>query len=187
MRSRFSRGGFGRRGARRKEPVSWIRSASNAANAAGAGAALTLFTPNVLVTGAQDLRLTLRRLKVDILPVITAAPTNADSFLVWGIILVGITEGVPSPLFITAADQRADWLSHGIIGNNQYRQAAQTEAIAGTAKDMVIDVRAMRKVDADQAIVLTYDIFNPATGAIDATGRVQLNAFSSALFSRTMK
>lgn len=176
---------FSRKGTR--EPLVWSRGTfSGAINAAGGTGVATVFAPTALVAGTIDTRLTLRRFKMHIMPVAVAARANNSSFLLLGLALSSIGAPAPSPAMLTTAGQQEDWLFLGVYDISAYFNATAVDN-PGYDRVIHIDVKSMRKVDQDQVVSISWDIFNPTTGVRDTTATLALNGVSSSLFSRTRR
>lgn len=204
---RFSRLG-GRRSGGGREPVMFDRREGStggvgtniaAAGAAGVAAFSTLFDPTNVIAGMQDLRLTLRRLRVLLSGVATLGGAGGavanDVFTIFmGITLASPAE-TPDPAVIGATGQRDDWLWLYTQQLQFTGAAPQSFSVIPTynLKNQIglIDVRAMRKIDQDQTIQFVAKV-NTAEPSLTsahtvATATLQFQLVSSALYSRTMK
>lgn len=115
-----------------------------------------------------------------------AGSINNDLTLQLGIYMAGAGEPVRNPSLPTAGDSIADWLYLGrfYIGYTgapptQFGQANPGFPSTG------IDVRAMRKVTADEVVTLVFALGRAGAGALNAADSVTVVTQSDALFSRT--
>lgn len=213
---RFRRRRFGGRSARPREPLIFDRrnvplTEGQNIFAASTAAIATLFDPTNVIAGMQDLRLTVRRIRFTAcftVNIVGATLVQNDAIALY----LGVLMGQPSenavPSLIAAGGQREDWLWLGTTSLVFGAAAPQNftpsilrniENQAGGAFAVgLIDIKAQRKVDQDEAILLYAQVDNTnqpggsrsltnvahnATAATIVTGSV----VSSVLYSRTMK
>lgn len=204
---RFRRGGSFRRTRRPREPVAWFRQEISvfAAPAFNTPLALEVFDPSVLVVNPQDLRLTLRRLKLEIFPTVTFSAAAAQGIILGlGVYMTGSAAGLETrdPLFTVAEDQETDWLylahtsttipAGASVGffNSTAASGGAANPLRGTSFDALSpDIRAMRKLDMNQTIAVSVNLkrLDAATFAAPTQTRFGFVVDVSALYSRTMK
>lgn len=197
MRRRFHRGG----GRRPKEPVSWLRQeifTRNATLGLGNPLAIAVFDPELVVFGNIDTRITVRRIKLEVMPHYHISANTAAQALVFGmgVYMAGAGEPGRNPNLVTEEDQETDWLylchTTALVaaGVSDVFPANEAEDIRGTAYDAnAPDIKTMRKLDAQQTIVCSIAVkqlnITDFTAPTITIGAMTLDA--SVLYSRTMR
>lgn len=193
---RFRRHSGGRRA---KEPVSWLRSETFTRNATlGLGTALqtVIFDPESVVFGAVDTRITVRRIKLEVFPLVTVTVNAAAQVLICG---MGVFMGDASlpqrnPNLVTEEDQETDWLylSHRplTIAAGAASYTLENFQRGNTAWDAFApDIRSMRKLDNQQVLLCTIAFkqldITDFTAPTVTVGASMIDA--SVLYSRTMR
>lgn len=165
------------------------------ANAFGTVSELAIFDPRTVISGNQDLRLTIRRVLLDIDILFTFSAAVAQPLIVGiGLYARRVTEGAHDPLLTAAEDQRADWmwLTHFnftiAAGAGSYVTGEFGSQVNGTSLNHP-SIRAMRKLDQDELLVLAANTkrADPATFAAPTQTRFGIVADASVLYSRTMR
>lgn len=192
MRSGFRRRRFGARGGRRA-PAYWLRTPRATLDVSVGGPGPTASATSIL-TGAAlegnlaslDRRVTLLRLRINWSYVITTGFTAAANpcRVVLGIQFAGVGETAKDPAQVLAADQRADWLDlwYADLGAGTVNDTSKT-----LGYDCVRDIRAKRKIDADEALAVVGKLETLNGGALPAAGTVRISYTSSALFQETKR
>lgn len=183
---RFRHRRFGMR--RSRDPVMWFRAAQanqfiqiTAAAPLTAGTA-AVFGGTLLQTGIDE-RLTLRRLRLLVMYNATAT-VDADLIFTLGVFFAGVAGTTRDPNIVAAADQQADWLGLRVYPV-QSTGAPTMGGLIQVPSDW--DIRAQRKVDADQSIVVSAKLGRVSSAALSANQTLNIRVWSSALFSRTRR
>lgn len=117
--------------------------------------------------------------------VIGSGALNVDLLvMLW---LAAIGEPDRSPNMLAATDQAADILDWFSIPVRRSGGSLPVNSDPLLARHFKSDVRAMRKVDEDQAIRINILPINVDTGVTLADGTYRLRWLGSALFSRTSR
>ena len=171
-----------------REPVMWVRVAGRPlvqiqlTSAAPQSISAALFGGSQVDAGI-DQRLTTRRIKV---AVFNGGNTivDTDLMVMCGLGLFGQGEvGTRTPLLATVADRQVDWL-------DLWAQPAVASQVALASIDYRYfnrDIKAMRKVDEDQNLSLSFELFRASGGGVSAAQVVNLTVAQSVLFSRTKR
>lgn len=197
FRRRSSRG-FSRRGTR--EQLIWARQNTRQVVTTGFGnpVSLSVFTPSgILASATLDERFTIRRLRLQCnWKAVYTAGAQVPFYFVLGVELLGQQEPAADPALAAATDQQADWLA--IQACNAFIPSAAAVTIASNDANGItggqnrlgdIDVRAMRKVNTDQSIVVTLNEkqVDPAVDGAPTRSRLVLDVHASVLFQRTRR
>lgn len=184
----FPRRRFGSRGRRVRsfrEPVVWNRFVNSIAVVNGTLISATLFDPAQLIAGNVDERLTLRRLILDFSATEQVVSVAADVDILASVRLAGKGQPDRNPNMLAAADQDADLLDWFAVPVR--RSGASTAQFFGADFTHRRNIRAMRKIDVDQILLVTATAINVNTGVALADGTERLRWLGSALFSRTSR
>jgi len=175
------------------EPKQWFRQNSDVeSDDPNDPVGTDIFAPNTLaLMAAQDFRVTVLRIKL----VITGFTTQVSNFAVapfhWvcGVVVLGLDEVLPDPYMVTDADVQADWLGVWSDHSRCFRgadSAEVTQQIEQSHFGFDLDVKAKRKLDADQRIVFVAKISDVLiTGT--SSPSLHLQYVSSVLWQRTLR
>lgn len=194
---RRTRGSFRSRGSR--EPLMWDRAEVLQRSALGFGVVdfAVLFDPSTIVAGNQDLRVTVRRVLLYVSPFLVFSAAVAQALVFgMGIYIKRVGEPARDPLLAAAADQRADWMAlqyKGVVvgagAQTTFLGVADTLITGGARSSLLFDVRAMRKMDQDEQLVLCHNDkrIDAADFAAPTETARAVNVESSVLYSRTKR
>lgn len=186
------RAGFSRK--KFREPTNWDRvkmiGQSGTSIFTGAGTAIIVWDPTQLISGGQDLRVTMRRLMIDgaCAFTVTGGAVGNPIVVSAGIYIAGAGEPFRNPSLTALADERTDWLW---LGHSNFFQNVASPATAAFTQlrniqnqPLLIDLKANRKLDQDQVIYMTFDV--PAQFAVSAA-TITHQFYSSVLWQRTSR
>lgn len=189
---------FRGRGRAQREPVSWDRRelSTYSASAFGVVQSVTVFDPTVFVAGTQDVRLTVRRLLLEVFPTVTFSAAVAQGIIFGiGVEFRDASSTAHDPLLTGTTDQQADWLYLGrtifgiaagpgtvVLGDSRLRGKMDWDVFCP-------NIRAMRKCDQEEVLSVNFNMKrqDPATFAAPTVTRQGFVVDSSVLFSRTMR
>ena len=176
-----------------REPKQWFRQNSDVeTDDPNDPVGTDIFAPNTLaLMAAQDFRVTVLRIKI----CVSAFEIQSANFQVspaawlYGVCVLGTDEVLPDPYMVSDADVQADWLWVGTPGVNQGRGAQDSNETSGNDQyhvDTDIDIKAKRKLDADQRIVFLAkfsDVLITPTSSLS----LHIQYVSSVLWQRTLR
>lgn len=199
---RFRKRRFGGKG--KREPLHWFRQEKfDATNSPVFGTAFAsiIFDPTTVQAGIQDLVVTLRAIRIECFPSFTFSASTAIP-LICGIgVYIDETAGAASgltrdPLLATAADQRTDWLY--LARKEETAPAGALRLVPGIntlaprppggADWNAPFIKAMRKMDQDQQLILSVNLKRQDTADTAPTlSRTALTTDVSVLWQMTRR
>lgn len=189
LRRRSSRG--------RGEPLLWQRSGLvpfDDVDQTNTIAGMTIGSPATIFGPGADLRATMRRMRLGIQAqlVTTVGGTNTSHVIAYGLYVGDFNAPTADPALSSAGDQQVDWVDLWwdtvTVGGAVPSAALTWGSFNPTNANNVRDVRAMRKIDESQALILSASIHSVNSGAALPTTFVLRQRVSwSGLWSRTLR
>lgn len=182
----FRRRSFRPRGRTQRPTMYWVRSTIDiATGAAGARATAELVDPSTALTPSDivDVRWTLRRLLLNMEYTVTTGFTAGQNYIV----LVGVyaaNETVTAdPQILVAADFKTDWmwLATATLLDGATAPAQEARNIR------IVDIKAMRKFDANHSPLFSVKVVRIDNGAAPAAGVLQVRGQMSSLWTATRR
>lgn len=174
----------------------WDRNELTGFAATGFGTVLgvDVFDPTAIVAGNQDLRVTIRAMRLTIFPTFTFSAAVSQGLVIGlGAYIRRATETIRDPLLPAAADQRADWM---YLAYENFSIAAGAQVIIASDTTFQGDnsifrprIRAMRKMDQDELVTVCLNAkrLDAGTFVAPTQTRVGMVIDASVLYSRTRR
>jgi len=177
------------RGTGRREPVQWFRQQSDfESDDPGDPVGVDIFAPTTMALMVpQDFRCTALRIKIALGYHHTQQVNFSIQMPHWvfGVAVLGTDEQVPDPTLQSDSDLQVDWLYLGVAPISAHA-LSENGTVDSTVGEMNLDIKAKRKVDADQRIVVCAR-YMPTLVTPSSSPGLHIDLLSSVLWQRTLR